>query len=54
MNAVQRDSLVAEAEVLRAENQTLRGRLAMMSDAITNISENLDTEAILQEVINSA
>lgn len=39
---------------LRQENTALRSRLSRLSDASLRISESLDTNAVLQEVIDSA
>ena len=50
----QMDSVVAEAEALRNEVDDLKNRLARLSEASISVSENLDTEAVLQEVVNSA
>ncbi len=43
-----------EAGVLRNENNELRERLAKLREASINVSESLDTEGVLQSVINSA
>ena len=39
---------------LVAENETLGGRLSRMTDAILRISEDLDLDTVLQEVVDSA
>ena len=54
MSPVPVDAALTEAEMLRAENQKLRERLAKLSEASVSIAEDLETEAVLQEVINSA
>ena len=43
-----------EGERFRAENETLRTRLASLTEAILRISEDLDLDAVLQEVTDSA
>ena len=48
------DAAIAEAETLRQENEELKNRLYRLSEASISISENLDTEAVLQAVVNSA
>ena len=50
----QMDSTATDAEVLSYEVADLKDRLARLSEASIRISENLDTEAVLQEVVNSA
>ncbi len=45
---------MSEAEYLRKENETLKQRLARLSEASIKVSDNLDTESVLQEVINNA
>lgn len=42
-----------EVDELRREVADLRQTLARLSEATIDISENLDTEAVLQEVVNS-
>ena len=54
MSLLQANAAITEAEVLRKENDALKERLARLSEASISISENLDAESILQEVINSA
>ena len=43
-----------EGDRLRAENETLRVRLASLTEAILRISEDLDLNTVLQEVADSA
>ena len=43
-----------EGERLRGENETLRIRLAGLTEAILRISEDLDLDTVLQEVVDSA
>ncbi len=43
-----------EDERLRAENETLRTRLARLIEAILRISEDLDLDTVLQEVVDGA
>ena len=45
---------LTETARLRQENNALRSRLSRLSDASLRISESLDTNAVLQEVIDSA
>ena len=54
MNLSQINSGLTDAEALRNEVAGLKDRLARLSEASIRISENLDTEAVLQEVVNSA
>lgn len=54
MSLSQLDTTTTEAEVLRKENEALKNRFAGLSEANVRISENLDPEAALQEVVNSA
>ena len=42
-----------ETESLRQEISALKDRLATLSEASISISENLDTEGVLQDVVNS-
>ena len=44
----------SETEELRREVAGLKLTLARMSEASIGISDNLDTEAVLQEVVNNA
>ena len=44
----------AETEALRSEVAELKQTLARLSEASIGISDNLGTEAVLQEVLNSA
>ena len=43
-----------DGDRLRAENETLRVRLASLTEAILRISEDLDLDTVLQEVTDSA
>ena len=43
-----------DAETIRDERDALRGLLAELSEAASRISQNLDPDEALQEVINSA
>ena len=45
---------LSETAQLRQENSALRNRLSRLSDATLRISQSLDTNAVLQEVIDSA
>ena len=45
---------LSDGERLRAENATLRTRLSRLTEAILRISEDLDLDAVLQEVADSA
>ena len=45
---------MGETDRLRAENETLRARLSGLSEAILRISENLDPDTVLQEVVDNA
>ena len=54
MSLLPPDEAPAEAEALRKENIALKDRLARLSEASISISGNLDTEGVLQNVINSA
>ena len=54
MNLLQVDAEVTETQALRLENEVLKDRLAKLSGASIRVSANLDTEAALQEVVNSA
>lgn len=44
----------AEVDALRLEIQALKGQLAGLSEASIAIAGNSETEAALQEVVNSA
>ena len=44
----------SETEALQREVAELKRTLAKMSEASIGISDNLGTEAVLQEVVNSA
>ena len=50
----QMNSTAHEAEALRNEVDDLKDKLARLGEASIRISENLDTEAVLQEVVASA
>ena len=54
MNSAQVHPTISEAEYLRIENENLKQRLARLSEASIKVSDNLDTESVLQEVINNA
>ena len=54
MSLLQADTAIAEAHALRQENEALKDRLASLSQASISISESLEAEAGLQEVVNSA
>ena len=43
-----------EGDRLREENQMLRARLSGLTDAILRISEDLDLDVVLQEIVDSA
>ena len=43
-----------EHDRLQAENETLRRRLARLTEAILSISEDLDVDAVLEEIVDSA
>lgn len=43
-----------DTDRLAAENETLGGRMSRMTDAILRISEDLDLDTVLQEVVDSA
>ena len=43
-----------EGDRLRAENETLRSRIARLTEAILRISEDLDLDTVLQEVVDGA
>ena len=45
---------MSEGDRLRAENETLRSRFARLTDAILRISEDLDLDTVLQEVVDGA
>ncbi len=45
---------MSEGERLRAENQMLRVRLSGLTEAILRISEDLDLDVVLQEIVDSA
>ena len=43
-----------ESDRLRVENETLRSRIARLTEAILRISEDLDLDTVLQEVVDGA
>ena len=43
-----------EGDRLRAENETLRSRIARLTEALLRISEDLDLDTVLQEVVDGA
>ena len=45
---------MSEGDRLRAENQMLRARLSGLTEAILRISEDLDLDVVLQEIVDSA
>ena len=45
---------MSEGDRVRAENEMLRGRLSRLTEAILRISENLDLDVVLQEIVDSA
>ena len=47
-------SELAEIDRLRAENEMLRSRLSGLTEAILRISEDLDLDVVLQEVVDGA
>ena len=53
MSLLQANAAITEAEILSQENDALKGRLARLSKASISISQIVDTEAALQEVVNS-
>ena len=54
MSLLQANDAMTETEALRLENEALKDQLARLSQANISVSGNLDTEAVLQEVVNSA
>ena len=54
MEVVELRSATPETEALRSEVAGLKRTLAQLSEASIGISDNLGTEAVLQEVVNSA
>ena len=54
MSLLQADIGIAEVEALRRENEALKDQLAELSCASISISEGLDAEGVLQEIVNSA
>ena len=45
---------MTKADELRGENQALRERLSRLSEASLRISESLDVQTVLREVVESA
>ena len=45
---------LSEGDRLRAENETLRTRISRLTEAILRISEDLDLETVLQQVVDGA
>lgn len=45
---------MADCDDLRTENARLQSRLALLTEAILRISENLELDTVLQEVVDSA
>ena len=45
---------MSEGDRLRVENETLRSRLSRLTEAILRISEDLDLDTVLQEVVDGA
>ena len=54
MSLLQANDAITETEALRLENEALKDQLARLSQANISVSGKLNTEAILQEVVNSA
>ena len=46
--------MLREGDRLKAENETLRSRIAGLTQAILRISEDLDLDTVLQEVVDGA
>ncbi len=53
MSLLQANAAITGAEVLSKENDSLKERLASLTEASISIFENPDAESVLQEVINS-
>ena len=54
MALLQADTTIIEADALRHENEVLKERFSRLSRASISISEGLDTEDILKEIISNA
>ena len=54
MSLSQADNAITDTEALRQENADLKNQLVRLSRASISISENLDVEAALQKLVNSA
>ncbi len=54
MSLAQMNAATTEVEALNRENNTLKDRLARLSKASISISETLDLEAALQQIVESA
>lgn len=54
MSLSQADNAINDTEALRQENADLKNQLVRLSRASISISENLDVEAALQKLVNSA
>ena len=53
MSLLQANVATTEAQLLRMENAALKEQLARVSESSISISENLEAESVLQEVINN-
>ncbi len=53
MSLLQANVATTEAQLLRKENAALKEQLARVSESSISISENLEAESVLQEVINN-
>ena len=54
MSLLQADIAITEAEALRQQNEALKDQLARLSCASISISEGLDVDAVLEEIVSSA
>ena len=54
MSLARMDTSVDEMEALKNEVNDLKGTIARLSDAGVRIAENLETEAVLQEIVDNA
>ena len=54
MNLLLTNAANTDSEALRREIEALKGQLARLSEASIAIAGNSETEAALQEVVNSA